>query len=69
LKAGRRGLPPVDVQERPSTSECSSPSDEANGSSKLNTAGEKPSSIPIDLQENQHYAKDQNHGSTTGLFE
>jgi hypothetical protein len=35
----------------------------------MNSTTEKSSSIPIDFQENQHYAKDQNRGSTTGLFE
>ncbi len=69
LKAGRRGLPPADIKERPSTSEASSPSGEPNGSSEMNSTTEKSSSIPIDFQENQHYAKDQNRGSTTGLFE
>ena len=66
MQANRRGPTPGEAAERPSTSECSSPSGEPINASKY---VEKSPPMARDSADNQHSARDQNRESTTGLFE
>ena len=68
MQANRRGPTSGEPTERPSTSECSSPSGEPINATKYPNV-EKSPPMARDSGDNQLSTRDQNRESTTGLFE